>query len=106
MCLDLAVIESQREQDIFNDKIRAGKENGFLEPENKQINDKLLHFKETSMEHGSAAGFVPPANAHRTPHTTQTTLRQDGKYKIKFKLLLEVMVDSTIPGTGLRRGLS
>ena len=39
MCLDLAVIESQREQDIFNDKIRAGKENGFLEPENKQIND-------------------------------------------------------------------
>ena len=25
MCLDLAVIESQREQDMFNDRIRSGK---------------------------------------------------------------------------------
>ena len=47
------------------------------------------------MEHGSEVGCVPQANAPRTPPTTQTTLRQDGKYKIKLKLLLEVMVDST-----------
>ena len=31
------------------------------------------------MGHGSAAGSVPPANAHLTPHTTRMTPRRDGK---------------------------
>ena len=43
VCLDLAVIESQREQDIFNDKIRAGK-NIILKPvytiQNNYIQDE------------------------------------------------------------------